>query len=203
MQRFLEFFFDYGSPFSYLADTQLANLAQRTGATLAYRPMLLGAVLKATGNASPMAVAAKGAYMGRELERWAQRYGVRFASNPFSFPSNTLRLMRGAVASQKLAVFEAYHRVVFDAVWGRPLDLGAEATFRSVLQSASIDPERLLGTIEEEGTKNELRRNTDEAVRRGVFGAPTFFVGEDMFWGNDRLDWVEAALGRIEGRESR
>ncbi len=201
MQRILEFFFDYGSPFSYLADTQLANLAKRTGASLAYRPMLLGAVLKATGNSSPMAVPAKGAYMAHELRRWARRYGVPFASNPFSFRSNTLRLMRGAVASQRLGVFEAYHRIVFDAVWARPLDLGEEATFRSVLSSASIDPERLLGAMEEEGTKSDLRRNTDEAVQRGVFGAPTFFVGQDMFWGNDRLDWVEDALRRGEGRE--
>ncbi len=203
MRRILEFFFDYGSPFSYLADTRLADLVERTGATLAYRPMLLGAVLKATGNASPMAVPAKGAYMGQELVRWARRYGVRFALNPFSFPSNTLRLMRGAVASQGLGVFEGYHRAVFDAVWGRPLDLGEEATFRSVLQSASIDPQRLCDAIEQEVTKNELRRNADEAVRRGVFGAPTFFVGEEMFWGNDRLDWVEQALRRVEREEQR
>jgi 2-hydroxychromene-2-carboxylate isomerase len=116
--------------------------------------------------------------MGQELARWARRYGVRFASNPFSFRSNTLRLVRGAVASQRLAVFDAYHRAVFDAVWRSPVDLGEQATFRSALQ-------------------------TDEAVGRGVFGAPTFFVGENMFWGNDRLDWVEEALRRVEGRGSR
>jgi 2-hydroxychromene-2-carboxylate isomerase len=198
----LEFFFDYGSPFSYLADTQLASLARRTGAALNHRPMLLGAVLKATGNSSPMTVPGKGAYMGRELERWAKRYGVPFAANPFSFRSNTLRLMRGATACQRLGTFEAYHRSVFDAVWGKPQDLGEEAVFRRLLDGAGIDPERLLRTIDDEDTKTALRRTTDEAVGRGVFGAPTFFVGGEMFWGNDRLDWVEEALRRAQGRET-
>lgn len=192
-----EFFFDYGSPFSYLADTQMADLEKSTGKTVVYRPMLLGGVLKATGNASPMAVPAKGAYMGLELRRWAERYGVPFRANPFPFRSNTLRLMRGAVASQRLGVFRAYHRTVFPAVWGEPLDLGDEAVFRRLLERAAIDPQRLLDAIEAQDTKDELRRSTEEAVRRGVFGAPTFFVGDEMFWGNDRLTFVEQALRRV------
>jgi 2-hydroxychromene-2-carboxylate isomerase len=198
----LEFFFDYGSPFSYLADTQIPTIARRTGAAISYRPMLLGAVLKATGNSSPMAVAAKGSYLGRELDRWAKRYGVPFAANPFSFRSNTLRLMRGATASQRLGTFEPYQRAVFHAVWGQPEDLGEDAVFRRLLADAGIDSERLLRTIDEDATKSALRRTTDEAVERGVFGAPTFFVGEQMFWGNDRLDWVEDALRRSERGES-
>lgn len=196
MEGTLEFFFDYGSPFSYLADTQLAGVARRAGATVSHRPMLLGAVLKATGNSSPMTVPAKAAYMGRELERWAKRYGVPFAPNPFSFRSNTLRLMRGATASLRLGVFEPFHRAVFEAVWGDPRDLGEEAVLRGVLSGAGVDPDRLLRTIDEEDTKSALRRTTDEAVERGVFGAPTFFVGTEMFWGNDRLDWVEESLRR-------
>ena len=201
VQRVLEFFFDYGSPFSYLVDTQLADVARRTGAALAYRPMLLGAVLKATGNRSPMEVPAKGAYMGVELQRWAKRYGVPFQANPFSFRSNTLRLMRGAVASQRLGIFAPYHRSVFDAVWRMPLDLGEEEVFRGLLRRAAIDPEWLFHAMEEKETKDQLRRNSDEALERGVFGAPTFFVGEEMFWGNDRLGWVEEAL-RGERKET-
>jgi 2-hydroxychromene-2-carboxylate isomerase len=192
--RSVEFFFDYGSPFSYLADTQMAKLGTRTGATTVYRPMLLGAVLKATGNASPMAVAAKGAYMALELRRWAERYGVRFAPNPFPFRANTLRIMRGAVASQKLGVFPAYHRAVFSAVWCEPIDLGNEAVFRKRVEEAGIDSPKLLEAIEAQETKDELRRSTEDAVRRGIFGAPTFFVGDEMFWGNDRLAFVEEAL---------
>jgi len=194
MQRALEFFFDYGSPFSYLADARLPSIAERSGAVLDYRPMLLGAVLKATGNHSPMAVAAKGAYMALELQRWAKRDGIPFQPNPFSFRSNTLRLMRGAVASQRSGVFDRYHRAVFEAVWGNPLDLGDEQTFRALLERAGIDCERFLQTLDAQETKDQLRHNTDEAVRRGVFGAPTFFVGGEMFWGNDRLEFVESAL---------
>jgi len=203
VQRVLEFFFDYGSPFSYLADTQLPDVAKRTGATLVYRPMLLGAVLKATGNSSPMAVPAKGAYMALELERWAKRYRVPFQSNPFSFRSNTLRVMRGAVASHRLGVFDAYHPAVFEAVWGQPLNLGEDELLRGLLQRVAIDPERLFRTMEEQETKAELRRNTDEALQRGVFGAPTFFVGGEMFWGNDRLGWVEETLRRAGRRPVR
>src|ERR1700720_1887748 len=98
MTKQIEFLFDYGSPFSYLANTQLPALAQRTGASIAYTPILLGGVLKATGNSSPIAVPAKGAYMRLELKRWAQRYRVPDLVNPF-FPINTMRLMRGAIAS--------------------------------------------------------------------------------------------------------
>ncbi len=111
MSQQVEFFFDYGSPFSYLADTQLAALAQRTGATIVYWPMLLGAVLKATGNASPIAVPAKGRYMGVELQRWAKHYGVPFVTNRF-FPINTMQLMREAVAAQQADCFAEYHRAI-------------------------------------------------------------------------------------------
>ena len=194
-RRLVEFLFDDGSPFSYLADTQLPAIAARTGASVVHRPILLGAVLKATGNASPMTVPAKARYMGRELERWAKRYGVAFQPNPFPFLGNTLRLMRGAIASQKLGVFERYHRAVFVAAWGDPLDLGDDEILRALLRRAAIDPDDLFRSIDEQSTKDELRRATDEAVARGVFGAPTFFVGDETFWGNDRLDWVERALG--------
>lgn len=195
MRRDVEFFFDYGSPFSYLASTQLPGLAARSDASVVYRPMLLGAVLKATGNSSPMTVPAKARYMGRELERWAGRYGVSFQSNPFPFLGNTLRLMRGAVASQNLGVFDRYHPAVFAAAWAERRDLGDEAVFRAVLERAGVDADDILRSIDEQGAKDQLRGVTEIAVERGVFGAPTFFVGEEMFWGNDRLDWVERALG--------
>lgn len=202
-RRFVEFFFDYGSPFSYLADTQLPGIAARVGASITHRPMLLGAVLKATGNTSPMAVPAKARHMGRELERWADRYGVPFRSNPFPFLRNTLRLMRGAVASRGLGVFERYHPAVFAACWADALDLGDDEVFRSVLRRAGVDADELLRAIDEQSTKDELRRATEIAVERGVFGAPTFFVDDEMFWGNDRLDWVERALGMPEQERTR
>jgi len=193
MAQQVEFFFDYGSPFSYLADTQLAALERRTGATIVYRPMLLGAVLKETGNASPITVPAKGRYMGVELHRWARRYGVPFAANKF-FPINTMRLMRGAVAAQHAECFAEYHRVIYPAFWVDGANLGEPEVIRAVLDKAGLNADLILARIEKPDVKEQLRLNTEEAVRRGVFGAPTFFVGEEMFWGNDRLIFVEEAL---------
>jgi len=193
MAQQVEFFFDYGSPFSYLADTQLAALERHTGATVVYRPMLLGAVLKETGNASPITVPAKGRYMGVELHRWARRYGVPFAANKF-FPINTMRLMRGAVAAQHAECFAEYHRVIYPAFWVDGTNLGEPEVIRAVLDKAGLNADLILARIEEPDVKEQLRLNTEEAVRRGVFGAPTFFVGEEMFWGNDRLMFVEEAL---------
>jgi 2-hydroxychromene-2-carboxylate isomerase len=195
MAQQVEFFFDYGSPFSYLADTQLAALERRTGATVVYRPMLLGAVLKETGNASPITVPAKGRYMGVELHRWARRYGVPFAANKF-FPINTMRLMRGAVAAQHAECFAEYHRAIYPAFWVDGANLGEPEVIRAVLDKAGLKADLILARIEEPDVKEQLRLNTEEAVRRGVFGAPTFFVGEEMFWGNDRLMFVEEALTR-------
>jgi 2-hydroxychromene-2-carboxylate isomerase len=189
MARKLEFFFDYGSPFSYLADTQLAAIASRTGAEIVYRPMLLGAVFKATGNASPIACPAKGKYMSIELARWAARYGVPLEPNPH-FPFNTIKLMRGAAAAVSQNRFVEYHRTVFPAVWVEAADFTKSETLRAILDRVGIAPE----SIEADTVKDALRANTDEAIARGAFGAPTFYVGDEMFFGNDRLDFVEAAL---------
>lgn len=189
----MEFFFDYGSPFSYLADTQLAGLAARTRAEVVYRPFLLGGVFKETGNASPITIESKRKYMAVELERWAKRYGVRPLRNSH-FPINTMGLMRGAVAAQHLGAFPGYHRAMFDAFWARGMNLGDAAVIREVLEQAGVDAARIIAMTDEREVKDELRRNTEEAVRRGAFGAPTFFVGGEMFFGNDRLDFVEQAL---------
>ena len=123
MARTLEFYFDYGSPYSYLADTQVEALARRTGATLARKPMLLGGVFKSTGNASPMTIELKSKWSATDLQMWARHYGVPFQRNPF-FPVNTLALMRGATAAQIDGVFDKYHPAMFKAMWvdGRNLN---------------------------------------------------------------------------------
>jgi 2-hydroxychromene-2-carboxylate isomerase len=192
----VEFLFDYGSPFSYLADTQMPALAARTGAKVLYTPILLGAVLKATGNSSPIAVPAKGKYMRIELQRWARRYGVPDLVNPF-FPINTMPLMRAAVATQQLGLFDRYHPLIFNAFWAKGLNLGDTAVFTGVLEAGGLPAAEILRASETHEVKDRLRRNTDDAVARGMFGAPAFFVGDEMFWGNDRLDWVEAALAKM------
>ena len=191
----LEFFFDYGSPYSYLADSRLPALAERTGAEVRYRPMLLGGVFKATGNQSPalQPCEAKRSYGARELQRWVAYLGVPFLGNPH-FPINTLLLMRTAVAAQHAEVFEPFHRAVYPAFWADGENLGEPEVVGRVVEKAGLDARALLETAGDPAVKAELRATTEEAVARGAFGAPTFFIEGEMFFGNDRLDFVERAL---------
>lgn len=193
----IEFWFDFGSPASYLAFTQMPRIAAETGAALVWRPMLLGGVFKATGNASPVSVPAKGRWMMQDLQRWARRWGVPFAFNPH-FPIHTLTLMRGAVGLQmrRPQDFPRYADAVFHAMWVAGRNLGDAAELAAVLHAAGLEPEALAALAADPEVKAALVAATDEAVARGVFGAPTVFVGDAMFFGQDRLDFVrEAAQG--------
>jgi 2-hydroxychromene-2-carboxylate isomerase len=191
----LEFFFDYGSPYSHLANHLLPGVVERTGCALVHRPMLLGGVYKATGNRSPMQepVEAKRRYGGVEMRRFVEHYGAPFRPNPH-FPIDTLRIMRAAHAARRSGVFDAFHAAVFAAFWEREVDLGRETELSRVLADAGLDAEGLLAAASDPAVKRSLRETTDEAVARGAFGAPTFFVGEEMFFGADRLPFVERAL---------
>ena len=195
MTKTVEFYFDFGSPAAYLAATQLPHVCADTGAELVWKPMLLGGVFQATGNHSPAEIAPKGSYMTTDLQRFAKRYGVPFAHNPH-FPVNTLLLMRGATGLQATAPerFGAYVDAVFHAMWVEPRNLNDPATVGAVLQNAGFDAAALLALAAAPETKERLKAVTQEAVARGVFGAPTMFVGDDMFWGQDRLDFVRDAL---------
>ena len=191
--KHLEFFFDFGSPTTYLAHTQMPVLASRTGAEIVYRPMLLGGVFKATGNQSPVVVPAKAKWMDGDLKAFARRYGVPYAHNPW-FPVNTIMLMRGAVAMQQEGRLGAYADAIFHAMWVEPQNMNDPQVVGGVLAKAGFEPKQMLAAVEDQGVKDALRANTDEAVSRGAFGAPTFFVGEKMFFGQDRLDFVEEEL---------
>lgn len=193
MTKVVEFLFDFGSPASYLAYKRLPDLAERTGAQIDYQPMALGGVFKATGNASPAAVPAKGRYSGVDFRRWAKRYGTEFNQNPH-FPINTLNLMRGATALLDDTRFMAYCDRVFDAMWREPRNLGDPAELAPVLRRAGVEAEDFQAMVERQEVKDRLRSTTERAVERGVFGAPTFFVGQEMFFGQDRMDFVEEAL---------
>ena len=177
MSKTVEFFFDVGSPSSYLAWTQLPGIAAGAQAQIVWRPMLLGGVFKATGNQSPVAIPSKGRYVLQDFARFAKRYGVPMAFNPY-FPINTLALMRGAAGYLDSDAFQPYLRAVFEAIWVRQQNLGKPEIVAEVLSAAGLDIE--------------------EAVKRGVFGAPTFFVGDEMHFGQDRLDFVAEALARAD-----
>lgn len=193
MARTLEFYFDYGSPYSYLADTQVEAIAQRAGASLVRKPMLLGGVFKATGNHSPAELPQKSAWSGFDMPMWARHYGVPFQRNPF-FPVNTLALMRGAAAAQIDGSFERYHPAMFKAMWVEGRNLNDMKEVASVLSAAGLDAAKFGARIQDQDVKDRLKITTEEAVARGVFGAPTCFVDKMMFFGNDRLPFVEMAL---------
>jgi 2-hydroxychromene-2-carboxylate isomerase len=195
MAKTLEFYFDVGSPAAYLAWTQLPQLVRETGAQLQHKPMLLGGVFQATGNHSPMTVPPKGRYMMADLERFARRYGVPFSHNPF-FPINTLNLMRGAtaLAQRDADRFAPYVDAMFRAIWVEGRDMNDPTVVAGVLQSAGFDAGAIFALTQEPAVKDALKACTQEAVERGVFGAPTFFIGPRMFWGQDRLDFVKEAL---------
>lgn len=190
----IEFLFDFGSPTTYLAHTQLPQLAADTGAQIQYVPMLLGGVFKATGNQSPVMVPAKGRWMGEDLPRFARRYGVPYQFNPH-FPINTLTLMRGAVGLQMRDPqrFMPYVNAVFRAMWVEPVNLGDPTVLASTLGAAGFEADSFMALVGDAEVKAKLIANTEAAVARGVFGAPTCFVGREMFFGQDRLDFVREA----------
>jgi 2-hydroxychromene-2-carboxylate isomerase len=195
MAKTFEFWFDLGSPASYLAWQRLPKFLARTGASVACKPMLLGGVFKAQGNASPVTIPAKGKWLMGDLQRYARRDGVPL-SLPSGFPINTLALMRGAIGLQmrQPGRFAAYVDAFYDAIFGQARDLRDENAVAEVLTGAGFDPTEIMALASDTEVKQALIRNTEEAVARGVFGAPTFFVGGEMFWGQDRMDFVAEAL---------
>ena len=193
MAKTVEFYFDFGSPTAYLAHTQLPAIAERTGAKLEYHPMLLGGVFQAIGNATPAAVPAKGDYMSQDIPRCAAHWGVPYQPNPH-FPVNTLHIMRGAIAAQEDRVLKPYMDVVYKAMWVDQKDMSQPEVISEVLQSADLDVEKFVARTQDPAVKEKLKAETAAAVERGIFGAPTMFVGDQMFFGQDRLDYVEREL---------
>jgi 2-hydroxychromene-2-carboxylate isomerase len=190
----LEFFYDYVSSYSYLANSQVQSIE---GAEVHYRPMLLGAVMQASGNSPPGLVPAKGAYLKKDLARWAERYSIELNFNSI-FPQNTLSALRLAIAAQRRGVFADVHQKLFDAMFVHDLDLSNQGVLVQILSDAELNVDELTADASSQSVKDELRANTEEAVQRGAFGAPTFFVGDEMFFGDDRMDFVREALARQE-----
>lgn len=191
MSKPVEFFFDFGSPTAYLAYTQLPAIAKN----IVWRPMLLGGVFKATGNQSPVLIAPKGKWMWEDMAQWARRYGVPLKIHP-NFPANTLTLMRGATGLQMREPdrFLAYVDLVYRTMWGAGIDLGNPEILAATLQGAGFDPAAFTAMVGDPAVKAQLIATTEEAVKRGAFGAPTMFVDGKMYFGQDRLEFVREAL---------
>lgn len=194
MPRTVEFFYDLISPTAYLAQTQLPAIAARTGATIEFRPMFLGGVMQATGNRPPGMLPAKGKWMQADMARFARRYGVPLNPNPHFPMMNTLHAQRGSTAWRGRADFPALLAALYQAVWRDGENLGDREVLQRVVASAGFDAAGFLAAADDPANKEALKASTDEAVARGAFGAPTFFVNGEMFFGQDRLDFVEEAL---------
>ena len=194
MTKSVEFYFDAGSPTAYLAHKGLQQLKSEYGCSIIYHPVLLGGLFKASGNSSPVTVPAKGRYMMMEdLPRFAKLYNVSLNNNPH-FPINTLNLMRGAVSALNEAYFDTYIDTIFNAIWVESRNMGDIDTVIEVLSDAGLDAKSILEATQNPEVKQQLISNTEQAVERGLFGAPTMFVDGEMFFGQDRLQFVEAAL---------
>ena len=195
MAKHVEFYYDFGSPASYVAYKRLPGVAERTGAVIDHRPVLLGGVFKATGNRSPVEVKAKGVWFWEDIRRFTDRYGIALQQNS-AFPINTLYLMRGAFVAQRDGRLVAYADALFDAIWAHDRNLNDPEIVAAVLNDAGFDAKAIFAAIEDGAVKAALRDATDAAVERGIFGAPTFFVDGTMYFGQDRLDFVEEQLGQ-------
>jgi 2-hydroxychromene-2-carboxylate isomerase len=196
----VEFHFDFGSPNGYLSHLVIPGIEQRTGVGFEYVPVLLGGIFKLTGNRSPaeslVGIKNKPEYEKLETRRFIERHGITtFRPNPF-FPVITLVLMRGAIAAQRLGVFERYVDEVYRHMWSEPKKLDDPAVLRAALAESDLDGERIVGLTQAQDVKDELLANTQRSFERGTFGAPTFFVGEEIFFGKDRLRDVEEAVVR-------
>jgi 2-hydroxychromene-2-carboxylate isomerase len=193
MTKSVEFFYDYSSPFSYFADCQLPAIAQRRGARIVYRPAILGVLIVESGNQPPPTVPAKLKYMTADMRRWAAKLNVPFVMNP-AFPVRSITLMRAALIAQDTGVFARFHPAMWRAMWVDGANLGDPAVLTDVLNRADLDGAAIVKATQEETVKARLKANCDEALARGAFGLPTFFVGSEMFFGNDRVEFVDAAL---------
>jgi len=194
----VEFQFDFGSPNAYLAELALPAIERRTGVKFQYAPVLLGGIFKATNNLSPAeslrGIKNKPEYQALETQRFIRRHNItKFRTNPF-FPVNTLMLMRGAVAAQFEGMFEPYFRAAYHHMWEEGKKMDDLKVFRSAFISSGIDIDRLIARAQQDDVKKRLIDLTTDAVSRGAFGSPTFFVGKEMFFGKDQLRDVEESI---------
>ena len=194
----VEFQFDFGSPNAYLAELVLPGIEGRTGVKFNYVPVLLGGIFKATNNMSPFeslrGIRNKPEFQALETARFMRRHNItKFRPNPF-FPVNTLMLMRGAVAAKFEGLFEPYFRAAYHHMWEEPKKMDDPETFRAAFTSSGIDIDRLIARAQQDDVKKQLIADTNDAVARGAFGSPTFFVGDEMFFGKDQLRDVEESI---------
>ena len=193
MSKTVDFYFDYISPASYIAFKRLHDICERTGATINYKPMLLGGVFKSVGNTSPITVPAKWEWIQKDFARYAEYYNIPYQMNPH-FIFSTVSAMRGAMWALEEGCIEAYSQAMYNAAWVDGKDLSDAEVMTNVLSEAGFDAAQVMEAMTQPEIKQALIAATNEAVECGVFGAPTMFVDDEIYFGQDRLEWVERAL---------
>lgn len=198
MSQTVEFFWEPGSPYTYLAATQVEKVAAANGGKVVWKPFLLGKVFEARGMKMPASIPAKASYMFKDLARWAQMYQVP-VTMPKVFPISSLNASRVAIAASQLGHEATAAKAILHAYWGDGLDISQPEVLISTLNKVGLDATEIMARTQEQSVKDQLKENTEEALKRGVFGAPTMFIGDAMFWGNDRLEQVGLVLaGKIK-----
>ncbi len=198
MTRQVDFYFDFASPNAYLSHKVISGIEERTGAKFNYIPVLLGGIFKATNNKPPMeaffGIMNKNEYQSIEMQRFQERHGIdKFKMNPH-FPVISLQIIRGAVGAQKDGYLDKYIDEVLKHMWEEPKKMDDPDVIKEAFTESGFDADRLMEQIQDPEIKAQLISNTEEAVNRGTFGIPTFFVGEEIFFGKDTLWQVEELL---------
>ncbi|MEA2624841.1 MAG: hypothetical protein QOD06_886 [Candidatus Binatota bacterium] len=196
----MDFFFDYSSPWTYLAFSRIQEVCARHGAGVSWRPILVGGIFNTVNpsvyQAREQPVLAKARYMMKDLQDWARLYGLKIVFPPSVFPVNSVKSLRGALVAMEHGEFERYSDRVFEAYWAEDRDISQDDVLASVVREVGLDPAEYFEKIGQPEYKERIRANTEECIRRGGFGSPTMFVGDSMFFGNDRLPLVEGELQR-------
>jgi 2-hydroxychromene-2-carboxylate isomerase len=193
-----EFFYDYSSPWTYLAFARIEDVCRRSGADLEWRPILVGGIFNTVNpsvyESRERPVPAKARYMAKDLRDWAEFYGLRIRFPPSVFPVNSVKSLRGALVALERGKISEYSRAVFSAYWGDDCDISRDEVLTTIVREVGLDPAEYFEKVNQASYKDRVRANTEECVRRGGFGSPTMFVGDSMFFGNDRLVLLERAL---------
>ena len=184
-----EFYFDFGSPYSFLAHKQIRKIEKENSMKIKYMPILLGGLLKFTGIKANADIPIKGKYMIRDCKLWAEKYGIEFKFNIY-FPVFTLNLMRCVLVAEKKGFEQNFINKIFDAMWVNGLNLNDNLIVTKLLKNLDINPEIFLMEAVETKIKDDLKKRTEEAFKKGIFGTPTFFINNKIFWGQDRLEFV-------------
>tara|TARA_Y100000590_G_C15337010_1_gene869963 strand:+ start:15 stop:608 length:594 start_codon:yes stop_codon:yes gene_type:complete len=184
-----EFYFDFSSPYSFIAHKEIRKIEKENSIKIKYMPILLGGLFKLSGITANADIPIKAKYMIKDCKLWSEKNNILFKFNNY-FPIQTLNLMRGVLVSEKKNFSQNFINKVFDAIWKDGLNLNDQSIVEKLLKNCDINPKTFMMEIVEDSIKNELKKRTNDAYQKGIFGAPTFIVNNKIFWGQDRLEFV-------------